>query len=908
MENISESESIEKRKEKVFVFLKEKQHQIFYVVLALITFLGLFLRTRNISKLKDITTNTWTLGPDLDPFLFLRWAENIVENGKLMLVDYMRNVPLGFNTAGEMKLLAYLIAWFHNFLDIFSLTDSVTYSSILFPVMMFVLTTIAFFLFARKIFYRERKLIRNLVALLATLFFVLIPSLLPRTIAGIPEKESAAFFFMFIAFYFFLEAFTSKKLNKGIVFGILAGIMTGAMGLVWGGVVFVFLTISPAVLFAFILGKINKKRVIIYASWMIASFIVMMPFSTRYAFTNLVTSTSTGTATAVLIIILMSFLFRKSEKFEQLRKKTKLPKELFGVFCSVLVLAFFVLIFMGYGFISSNVQHIANNLVEPSESRFSFTVAENKQPYFLDHWAENFGPIIKNIPIFFWLFFIGSVFLFNHLIKNLRKKDRIILIFSYTIFLFAIIFSRYSASSVLNGLSGLSLLMYLGGAIIFLFAFFYVYFQKEKLNEFYLFKSFNFAYLLYFMVLTLGIVGARGAIRLIMVLGSVSPIAVSFLVVKTCEKWFKEKEETKKLVFAIIAIILILCSGITIYSYYSQDKSLAENFAPGPYQWQWQNAMSWVRENTPKNSVFAHWWDYGYWVQSIGKRATVLDGGNAIVYWNHLLGRHVLTGNDENKALEFLYTHNATHLLIDPTDIGKYTAFSSIGADENYDRFSWIDTFLVDESLTMEDKDTIGYIYTGMSVTDEDILWNENGEEIFLPKKNAVIGGIIITSQGENNFLQPKAVFVYNNQQYSIPLRYIYFEHSDKFVDFGSGLEAGVFLYPKVNHISGTEVNINYFGAALYLSSRTVNSQLAQLYLFNQESNYFKLANTETNLFIQNLRDNGVSINEFIYYNGLQGPIKIWEISYPSNIHSNPEFLETDYPNDELRLATPGEY
>src|SRR3990172_10160255 len=106
--------------------------------------------------------------------------------------------------------------------------------------------------------------------------------------------------------------------------------------------------------------------------------------------------------------------------------------------------------------------------------------------------------------------------------------------------------------------------------------------------------------------------------------------------------------------------------------------------------------MTWVRENTERNTVFGHWWDYGYWVQSIGERATVLDGGNAISYWNHMMGRYALTGTNETEALEFLYAHNTTHFLIDSTDIGKYPAFSSIGSDENYDRRSWISPFLKD--------------------------------------------------------------------------------------------------------------------------------------------------------------------------------------------------------------------
>ena len=70
---------------------------------------------------------------------------------------------------------------------------------------------------------------------------------------------------------------------------------------------------------------------------------------------------------------------------------------------------------------------------------------------------------------------------------------------------------------------------------------------------------------------------------------------------------------------------IIIASLFTLWSYYQQEKSYS-NFAPGPYEWQWQKAMSWVRANTPESAVFAHWWDYGYWLQSIGERATILDG------------------------------------------------------------------------------------------------------------------------------------------------------------------------------------------------------------------------------------------------------------------------------------------
>ena len=298
-------------------------------------------------------------------------------------------------------------------------------------------------------------------------------------------------------------------------------------------------------------------------------------------------------------------------------------------------------------------------------------------------------------------------------------------------------------------------------------------------------------------------------------------------------------------------------------------------------------------------SVFAHWWDYGYWLQSIGERATVLDGGNAIGYWNHFMGRHVLTGTDERTALEFLYAHNTTHLLIDSTEIGKYTAYSSIGSDENYDRLSWISSFAMDETQTQETSSETVYVYVGGTNVDEDILWEEDGKEVLLPQGGAGIGGFLVKKSGED-FLQPIAIFVYQGKQYSIPLRFLYVNGA--LIDFNSGLHAGIFLYPKIKEISGG-MNINPIGAAFYLSKRTIDSRLAQLYLFSQKSDYFQLVHTEENLVIENLKQQGVNIGDFVEYRGFQGPIKIWEISYPLDIQLNEDYLVTTYPL-ELRTTS----
>ena len=107
---------IEERRKKAIDFLKNKQIWVLGVLI-IVLILGVYIRSMPMHDhngrpgLWDITTNTWTLGPDLDPWLFERYAKIIVEKGSLSGIDYMRNVPLGFDTSMESMLLPYMIAW-----------------------------------------------------------------------------------------------------------------------------------------------------------------------------------------------------------------------------------------------------------------------------------------------------------------------------------------------------------------------------------------------------------------------------------------------------------------------------------------------------------------------------------------------------------------------------------------------------------------------------------------------------------------------------------------------------------------------------------------------------------------------------------------------------------------------------
>lgn len=905
---------VEQRKEKIKKLFK-KNNIIYYIILLIITWIAVYIRTLNIDKLKDITTNSWTLGPDLDPFLFLRWAEYIVAHGKLFVMDSMRYVPLGYDTSGEMKLLSYMVAWFHNIL--IKLPDfittklpgspseiTVTYSAILFPVVLFAFTCIVFFLLVRKIFYEsfENKNIPNIIALISTFFLAVIPSLLPRTIAGIPEKESAGFLFIFLSFYFIICSFKSKKYTWLIINGLLAGIFTSILGLVWGGVTFVFMTIGVSVFVYYILGYINKKLLAGYISWIIAFMIITMSFSSRYTLLGYLISTSTMTVFATLFFILFNIyvfpLIKDINIIKLNKEKYHISSEIFSLIIIGIILLIGILIYFGPGFITNQINEIQEHLIHPlGTNRFSVTVAENRQPYFIDEWKGNFGPLFYDIPLFFWLFIIGSILLFYNMLKNLHKKDRLLLTISYLIFILCLIFSRYSPDNQLNGVSNVSIFIYFGGMILFGASLIYIFYKYLKNNQIELMKI-DFGQILIFMLFFISIVAARGAVRLVMMLAPSISIMVSYLIVISIKKARNsKKDDIEKIGYLIVAGIIVISSIYSGYIFYEISKAQAESFYPSGYSYQWQRAMSWVREKTPENAVFAHWWDYGYWLQSIGKRATVLDGGNAITYWDHLMGRYVLTTPDDKTAFQFLYTHNATHLLIDSTDIGKYSAFSSIGADKNYDRYSYIPTFFMEQKATIELQNSTKYLYKGGVGLDEDVIYENNGSKIFLTAENSGIGGIIIEKSSSGKLIQPLAVFIQQGKQIEIPMKYLYYNKTLQ--KFNSGIDAGVFIIQTVNPTKdGRNIEVNNNGALFYLSKRTVNSLLVRKYLFNEEKG-FKLLHNEPSIIIAQIRAQGGNIDDFIYFQGsFLGPIKIWGVEYPKNVEFNKSYLERNTPPD----------
>jgi len=871
-----------------FLAYKEKRNLMVFPILIWLIIFTINFRTANIPQLKDITTGEYTLGPDLDPFLYLRLAYEI-NNGSVPDIDYMRYSPLGAINYAKQSLMPWAIVGVYKIISAIGNQD-LTYAAIITPVILFIISLIGFFFFIFVIFSERFGRTKSLIiALIASIFYSVSPEMLHRTTGGIPEIESLGMAFFWFAFLFFIIAWKSDKKNKQITYGIIAGLLTGLMSFSWGGYKYIYLILTLTAFIIFLINKNFKKNFIIFSSWLIPSIILeLIRIKSVASVANNISGS--GFAVAIFILIILHMVFLKTKITKKLDKK--IPESI-STLLVFIVLGGLIFLVLDPHFIGQLISSIIEGLLYPfGRGRVGLTVAENQAPYLIDA-TQQFGYL-------FWIFSVSLIFLFFSSIKHFDKKNRLWFTCSFIIALAGMLFSRYSSTSLLNGEGFIANLFYLGGIFFFIATFFGAYIKAyQNKNEKTLedFKKLEVWTILLLSFSFWAIISMRGAIRLFFIISPIIIFIGAPLIINLIENRKKFKDDLLKWINILLIILVSLALFSNLVQYSQTSIASARATVPGIYENQWQKAMEWVRENTPEKSVFVHWWDYGYWVQSLGERPTVTDGGHAIGYWDHLTGRYLLTTPNPDTALSLMKSYNVSYLLIDSTDIGKYGAYSGIGSDKSgIDRFSFLPAMPMDDKQTQETKNSTVRVYQGATAIDEDIVYNSDKGQIFLPYGKAAIAAIVLETKNLNGtigFNQPQGVFIYNNQQIYIPLRYAYYQN--KLVDFNGGLESVAYVIPQVTS-TGSNVNINNFGVTIYLSPKVTRSLFAQLYLMDDPfENYptIKTAYTEQDPIIKSLNSQGANIGEIVYLNGVRGPIKIWKVNYPSDIISREEFLRT---------------
>lgn len=867
---------------------------LFLVVLCSST----YIRLQNMPLLIDQTTGKY-IPLALDPFYFLRAAETILNNGFLPEVDVMRYPSL--NLPFTQELTPHATVLIYKTINIFK-PASLQFANIISPVIFFILGLITFFLLVYVLTNSKY------IALLSSTFLAFIPPYLYRTMAGFSDHESIGMF----AFFLILLIYTLslKYLEKGnvhiiktIFYSLILAALTIFTMLSWGGAFSFLLMIIPL---SFLLIWIIKFKQpddlksmfhysVFYVLWVILTSLFGMAIGMNVAIRFTSSSGIIGAFTLGFILFdyLLSYLISKDYFKDNLKVNITKYRILWSAGITVLT-GILALPLIGKSIIAI-LAEILNQLIRPfGTERVATTVAENAQPYLMS-WISQIGKLL------FWISFAGMVLIgFKLGDKFSNKKGKITFSIIWIIFISGMLFSRLYPGSALDGTNLFSHIIYIGGILIFLVLGTKLYFENNiKLDS----------NLILLLTLTLILIlSLRSASRVFFLIVPFTCILASFFVVKI-KDYINDREEFLKFMMIVTFVLVLAFSASIIYTSYDKISTQAKYTGPSA-NYQWQGAMSWVRDNTNQGSIFIHWWDYGYWIQYLGQRPTIADGGHGNAYWDHLIGRYLLTNQNPCTAMSFMRSHDVSYLLIDQTDFGKYPAYSKIGGDKNYDSFSILRFGVVDNAQTAEDRYTITKTYPFWGIVDQDILYNKDGREILLPGPTyneigepdykSFLGAIIIKDTN-NSAAQPTGVFIYNNNQFHIPLRYLYV--NNQLMDFGTGLDGIVYLMPKVEQLPNGQISIDYTGAVTYLSPKVSKSLFARLYLLNDAFNNYptvKLAHSEDEAIVRDLKLNGAHIHDFIYFNNFRGPIKIFEVQYSEDVKVYEEFTKLSGEYGEL--------
>lgn len=916
-------DEIDQKKEEVKQFIKNHSQLLIYIILAIIILVGFTARLGNIELLKDITTGKY-ITLELDSAIFLRYAEYIAKNGALYTLDKMRFAPLGGDISSLGVGLSYFVAYLYNFLHFFNPNITIEYADLLYPPLTMAIMSIFLFLLVKRLFNWK-------VGLLSVILIQFIPSFLFRSISS--DHDMLAMMFWIITFYLYITSWQSKNIKIKIVLAVLAGITTILTEKIAGMDNFIFLILGAFSIIEIILNKFSNEDFYTYSIWLIVATVCIIFQDGIQTFIGKITSLTgiisyIGLISGMIYFIFNKNLFNLKQKFE----KIKLPEGLISLLITIVLGSILVFIFLGSDFFVNMAQALGKMLFHAFKvSRWTMTVAENKVPY-VQEWFGQLGKVI------FYSMIAGSILLFYKAVKNIDKKKYLTL--SYAIFIFIYIFSKYSSTSMFNGESFISRLFFYGSLLgffgVFIYSYLNIYYKnKETYNQI---KDINPKYsfiLIWFILMVIAATSAIrltyeftpivvilsafffgemfdyfntnsrnyikyliiGVIALLMFFNSMILIPVIILVLLIISYFYdietiKTKQTPTIKYLGLILLALILFSPFSfalgvVYQDYQNASNQIKYMGPG-YNQQWQVAGKWVRENTNKaTTVFAHWWDYGYWVQSGFDRTTILDGGNFIGWWNYLMGRKVLTGQTQEEALPYLYSHGATHLLIVADEIGKYSAYSIIGSDEKFDRYSYITTFALNPQLTKETRNGTTLYYQGGFALDENFIFNNQiypaGQAGIMSIKVPIINGNINPEPK-----QPSIVLAYQNQIHELTLKCIFF--NNRLYEFENAEYDGCF---RVVPVISSQTDINGIGAGYLLSRRTYHSNFGQLYMLNKQSDYFKVVYDDSQNF------------PLAIYQGRQiGPTKIWSITYPKNISLTKEELDYNlritYANEEL--------
>ena len=242
----------------------------------------------------------------------------------------------------------------------------------------------------------------------------------------------------------------------------------------------------------------------------------------------------------------------------------------------------------------------------------------------------------------------------------------------------------------------LSILMVFAGIGIW-----FIFSNKEKLQNYFLkISSDMIAFSLIIGILGVYVSSAFVRLELFASISVIifSSIGLSILTAEIFKPSPKSKKPVKstsvfgKISFVIVVVVLLLIPTLVpVQGNWIDGVKAPPTILNGGTNYRmavqdWPDAMEWLKNNTPQDAVVASWWDYGYWITTLGERASLADNATISTERIQEIARMLLNNPDD--AWNSLNELGADYILIfvaankiqqDPIHIYLLTG----GADES---------------------------------------------------------------------------------------------------------------------------------------------------------------------------------------------------------------------------------
>jgi len=540
---------------------------------------------------------------EFDPYFDYRATKFIVDNGLnayWQWHDTMSWYPEGRDVPGTSQSVLHITAAY--LYQVFGRGMSLMDFTIAFPAIMGALTVIA-------VFALVRVLGGTTAGMFSALFWAFSPAIIQRGNLGWFKSEPLGLFFGILATYLFISAMKHKEVKYAIAKAIAGGLILGLANGSWGGIQ--------------------------YFSIPISLFFIALPFFRR----DLTIPMYVAIAFTILTLITSAAFPRPGISFV-----LGLPGLAMMAGTAFLVIAYFVRKFSRP---MVQTRNVAFALIAFVAIGIAFVAAGA-------YVSPSFRYLNAINP------FIGSI---DPLVESVAEH------FTPTV---ADYFTDFSVLLMFAGLGGWLAFRRRNDTAIF----------ALLLGITGVYVSATFARLLVFAsvgIIVLAGLGLFEVTRSIMAYRetAAAPATAPRLTAAT-------REERRKMEFASrahstsgqvvkISYVIVMIMMLSIPLFYPSNSNWVSSadvptaIANGGtgYRLQtedWTEAMEWLSQNTEPDAVIASWWDYGYWITTLGNRPSLAD--NATLNHTRIQSIARMFVSDEESAMKIVQDLKADYLLV----------------------------------------------------------------------------------------------------------------------------------------------------------------------------------------------------------------------------------------------------